>query len=49
MGNEVRKPIHEVPPGQVLASLFPAHQACTGAEGAGQVPVGGETPQLFWL
>jgi hypothetical protein len=45
-GVEVLNPTHEVPPGQVLAELFPAHHDCVGA-GAGQVPVGGVTLQLF--
>src|SRR5580704_8171016 len=46
-GGEVKKPTFEVPPGQVLAELLPAHQTCTGGAATGQVPVGGMPLQLF--
>src|ERR1700691_332325 len=46
-GAEVKNPTFEVPPGQVLARLLPAHQTCTGGATTGQVPVGREPVQLF--
>jgi hypothetical protein len=46
-GADVENPMCEVPPGQVLRLLLPAHQVKRGAAGAAQVPVGGLPLQLF--